>query len=229
VWVKICGNTNLADAQMALDAGADALGFVFAESVRQVTAPQVRTILQGLSKQVEAVGVFANFGFDEIVKAVEESGVSGIQLHTGGDRALASRLQGHFAGRPGWENLRLIQVVHFGSDMKTQIEAAADPAIDAVLVDSRVGKLLGGTGVTFNWREAQNGFRSGSGLKLVAAGGLNPGNVAEAIETLHPWGVDVVTGVEQSPGRKDPQKVREFVENARRAAHQMEIAERVEA
>ncbi|WP_446744896.1 phosphoribosylanthranilate isomerase [Silvibacterium acidisoli] len=229
MWVKICGNTNLADAQLALDAGADALGFVFAESKRQVNALQVRAILQGLSRPVETIGVFANFSFDEIVKAVEESGVTGIQLHSGGDPALASRLQAHFAGRLGWENLRLIQVVHFGSDLKTQVEAAADPAIDAVLVDSRVGKLLGGTGVTFNWREAQSGFRSGSGLRLVAAGGLNPENVAEAIETLHPWGVDVVTGVEESPGRKSPEKIRAFVENARSAAHRMEIAERVEA
>ena len=88
--------------------------------------------------------------------------------------------------------------------------------IDGVLVDSRTGSAVGGTGVAFDWAEARATVFSAAGkLKLVAAGGLNPSNVAQAISTLHPWGVDVVSGVEQSPGRKDPFKVREFVRRAR--------------
>jgi phosphoribosylanthranilate isomerase len=230
VWVKICGNTSLADAQLALDAGADALGFVFAESARRVDVRQVRAIVQGLSKPAETIGVFVNAGFDEMVTAVEESGLTGIQLHSAGDSALAARLRDYFSGKSGLEKLRLIRVIHFGSDLQTQLETAqADPAIDAVLVDSRVGKLLGGTGVPFHWREARSGFSSRPGLRLIAAGGLNPGNVAEAIETLQPWGVDVVTGVEASPGRKSSEKVKAFLENARQAAHKLELARRVEA
>lgn len=226
MWVKICGNTSLADAELAIAAGADALGFVFAESKRQVHAQQVREIVRGLSKPVETIGVFVNAALDEVVAAVEETGLTGVQLHSAGDAALASQVRAHFAGR---EAFRILRVIHFGGDLKAQLEAAqADPAIDAVLVDSRVGTLLGGTGIPFNWREARDGF-SGSSLRLVAAGGLNPENVVEAIETLAPWGVDVVTGVEASPGRKDADKVRAFVENARKAAHKLELAQRVEA
>ncbi|NUQ26990.1 MAG: phosphoribosylanthranilate isomerase, partial [Acidobacteriaceae bacterium] len=88
--------------------------------------------------------------------------------------------------------------------------------IDAILVDSRTPAAIGGTGVRFDWDAAASLF-SGAGMKMVAAGGLGPANVAEAIEKLRPWGVDVASGVEASPGRKDPEKVRAFVENARRA------------
>ena len=92
----------------------------------------------------------------------------------------------------------------------------SNPSIDGVLVDSRIGSAVGGTGVAFDWAEARATVFSAAGkLKLVAAGGLNPSNVAQAISTLHPWGVDVVSGVEQSPGRKDPFKLREFVRRAR--------------
>jgi len=95
-------------------------------------------------------------------------------------------------------------------------EYARNFSIDGVLVDSRTGSAVGGTGVAFDWVEARATIFSAAGkLKLVAAGGLNPSNVAKAISTLHPWGVDVVSGVEQSPGRKDPIKVREFVRRAR--------------
>jgi phosphoribosylanthranilate isomerase len=95
-------------------------------------------------------------------------------------------------------------------------EYSRNPSINGVLVDSRTGSAVGGTGIAFDWAEARRTiFSAQDKLKLVAAGGLNPSNVAKAITTLEPWGVDVVSGVEESPGRKDPAKVRAFVERAR--------------
>jgi phosphoribosylanthranilate isomerase len=93
---------------------------------------------------------------------------------------------------------------------------AANKAIDGILVDSRTPTAIGGTGIRFDWDEASSLFRA-TGTKMIAAGGLSPSNVDEAIRKLQPWGVDVASGVEASPGRKDPEKVREFIKNARKA------------
>jgi len=127
---------------------------------------------------------------------------------------LAARLRQRFG--PG---LRILRVIHFDDDAARQFqETASDAYIDGVLVDSRTATAVGGTGIAFDWQAAQASiFTGNSPLKLVAAGGLTPANVAEAIATLHPWGVDVASGTELSPGRKDPAKVRAFVENARNA------------
>jgi phosphoribosylanthranilate isomerase len=114
--------------------------------------------------------------------------------------------------------------MHFESSKSESIaqmvlEHARNPHVDAMLVDSRTATAAGGTGVAFDWTEARRTvFRDAAVLKLIAAGGLNPSNVAEAIATLQPWGVDVVSGVEAAPGRKDPLKTREFVLKARKAA-----------
>jgi phosphoribosylanthranilate isomerase len=100
-----------------------------------------------------------------------------------------------------------------------------DHAVDAVLIDSRTAKAVGGTGVAFDWRAAQSSFlRSAPHLRLIVAGGLNPNNVSSALYTLQPWGVDVASGVEASPGRKDPAKVRAFVDAVRKAAVEIEKA-----
>jgi phosphoribosylanthranilate isomerase len=113
--------------------------------------------------------------------------------------------------------LRILRVVHF--DERTAEQAAAiadDPNVAAVLVDSRTAKAVGGTGMSFDWIEARRTvFRNAGSLKLIAAGGLTPANVAEAIATLQPWGVDVATGVESTPGRKDIAKVRDFIARAK--------------
>jgi phosphoribosylanthranilate isomerase len=117
--------------------------------------------------------------------------------------------------------LRILRVVHFsgeGSEPHTSriAEYAKSPHVDAVLVDSRTSMAVGGTGVAFDWAAARKTlFQDARACKLIAAGGLNPANVAEAIVALRPWGVDVVSGVEAAPGRKDPAKVREFVAGAR--------------
>lgn len=224
MWVKVCANTSLQDALLAAEAGADAVGFVFAESIRRVTRPQVRVITPHLPASLEKIGVFVDAGFDELLAAIEECGLTGVQIHASCEPGAASRLRERFAR----EQLRILKVIHFRQDIATELsDAEADDAIDAVLIDSRTATLLGGTGLRFDWQAAGGSF-VGSQLRLIAAGGLSPDNVSEAISTLRPWGVDVATGVEALPGKKDAAKVRAFVENARIAAHKMKLGAPVE-
>jgi phosphoribosylanthranilate isomerase len=216
LWIKICGNTSLEDALLAVEAGAGAVGFVFAPSPRRVTMEQAAVIVPHLSAAVEKIGVFVDGSLDEIVTAVQGCGLTGVQLHF----AAAPELPGQLRARLG-PQVRILRVMHFGTDAAEQAAAlASDPNVDAVLVDSRTALAEGGTGVAFDWAEARTTLfqNAGAGMRLVAAGGLNPDNVAEAIATLRPWGVDVASGVEAAPGRKDPVQVREFVANARAAA-----------
>jgi phosphoribosylanthranilate isomerase len=212
IWIKICGNTSLEDASLAAEAGADAVGFVFASSPRYVTTAQVAAITPHLPPDLEKIGVFVDSTFDEIASIVRASGLTGAQIHSQGRPDLPARLRTEFGPR-----LRILRVVHFGADAAPQPRAIApDPNIDAILVDSRTATAVGGTGISFDWTEARATiFGNAGGVKFVAAGGLTPDNVAEAITTLQPWGVDVASGVEASPGRKDPAKVRNFVANAR--------------
>jgi phosphoribosylanthranilate isomerase len=228
MWIKICANTSLEDARLAVDAGANAVGFVFAESPRRVDRAQVRAITPHLPKTVEKYGVFVEPSFEEVVETVRECGLTGVQLHSTPDPTLALRLREHFAAIlqngyltvPRRGRLGILRVIHFGVDFEAQLaDINHDHAVDAVLIDSRTAKAVGGTGVTFDWRAAQTSFmRSAPHLRLIVAGGLNPENVSEALYTLQPWGVDVASGVEAAPGRKDPAKVRAFVDAVRRAA-----------
>ena len=216
IWVKICGTTSREDARVAVDAGADAVGFVFAESPRQVKAEQVAAIVAELPANVEKIGVFVTADATEIAAAVQASGLTGVQVHAGGGTELTAALRAEFG--PG---LRILRVVHFGAEAAGQaLAAASDRNIDGILVDSRVGMKLGGTGVAYDWEAAaRTVFSPERTVKLVAAGGLSPENVAEAVSILRPWGVDVVSGVEAAPGRKDAAKVQEFVARARAAAN----------
>ncbi|MHB1021349.1 MAG: phosphoribosylanthranilate isomerase [Acidobacteriaceae bacterium] len=227
MWIKICGNTNLEDALHATHAGASALGFVFAKSPRRVTAEQVAAITPHLPDAVEKIGVFADMPLEEITAAVQTAGLTGVQLHGVDDLPLASRLRAFFAAQ-GKPSLRIIQVLHYRVDaepaqalaaLQQQLQAVQqEPAIDAVLVDSRTATASGGTGIRFDWQAAQRSFAQvAPQLRLIAAGGLKAENVAEAIRTLQPWGVDVASGVEATPGRKDPSKVEAFIRNAQQA------------
>lgn len=220
MWVKICANTNVEDALLAAELGADAVGFVFAPSARQVTAAQVAEITPYLPGGIEKVGVFPAWDAGEIVSAVREAGLTAVQLHGGFDPALVRRLHETFEGR-----VRIIQTVHWvvngGESSEVEVtgklgEIARERAVDEVLVDSKVGAASGGTGVAFDWGAARNVFAAGAdGMKLILAGGLNPENVAEAIRQLHPWGVDVASGVEAHPGRKDRVKMSQFIQGAK--------------
>jgi len=220
MWVKICGNTNLEDAQLAVELGADALGFVFAESKRHVTPPQVAAITAHLPPQVERVGVFSSRNAEEIAGIVREAGLNAIQMHGGLDVELAVRLRDLLGDGVG-----LIQGLHWvvGSDGAAKLDAqlhavASAGTTDRVLLDSRVGQAGGGTGVAFDWKAARGVLEnSADTLRVIVAGGLRPENVADAIRELKPWGVDVVTGVETSPGRKDPKKLAAFLQIAKSA------------
>ena len=233
-WVKICGITNLEDALLAVEAGADAVGFVFYEkSPRCVNVETVRGIVAKLPKAVEKIGVFVDPATDAIGVHLA-AGLTGTQSYVF-SRALGGSggpTKGIAASRLP-PNARFILAVPVGlmGDNMSQFEQttaafaesrkqhAELPAgiWDTFLLDSGNSQQPGGTGNTFDWGKAvflaANIQRSG--LKLVVAGGLKPENVSEAIGVLHPWGVDVVSGVEARPGKKDPEKVRAFVRAVR--------------
>ena len=218
MWVKICANTNLEDAKLASELGADAVGFVFAPSKRQMTAKQVADIVPQLPRAIEKVGVFGTHSLHEIVATVRTAGLTGVQLHGGPDLELARRLRVDLG-----DGVTIIQtllwVVDGGPGNAEEVGAqlrsvAGEPAIDRVLVDSKIGGSGGGSGVSFNWNAARDAL-AGSQSRLIVAGGLRPENVADAIAELSPWGVDVASGVEAEPGRKDLDKLRRFLRNAR--------------
>jgi phosphoribosylanthranilate isomerase len=219
VWIKICGNTSLADALLAVESGADALGFVFAPSPRQVTVQQAAAIISRLPANIEKIGVFVDAGQEEIVATCQSSGLTGVQLHFDAPPELPALLRGQLGAAA-----RILRVLHFSAESADECAArfhrhAQEPHIDAILLDSRSARAVGGTGVAFDWQLARHSLQQLAPMRLVAAGGLNPANVAEAIATLRPWGVDAVSGVESAPGRKDPAKVREFVTRARAATN----------
>ena len=214
LWIKICGNTSLEDARSAVEAGADAVGFVFARSPRRVTRELVAAIVPHLPATVEKIGVFVDAALDEIVATVQHSGLTGVQLHWEAEPELPARLH----ERLGPE-LRILRVIHFSAVSAAQHAARIaehSPHIHATLVDSRTSAAMGGTGLAYDWEKAgQTLFQIAREHRLIAAGGLKPENVAEAIRALRPWGVDAVTGVEAAPGRKDHARVREFIRLAR--------------
>jgi phosphoribosylanthranilate isomerase len=224
MWIKICGNTNFEDSALAVELGADALGFVFAKSKRQVTASQVAAITAALPTSVELIGVFDSADAEEIAKAAIHARLSSVQLHRGYEEMLISRLSGLLA-----VGVQIIPTLHWAADaadpgtadrVAAELERiAAAGTARRVLIDSKVNGANGGTGVSFDWTAARRVFSDApKGLELILAGGLRPGNVANAIGELNPAGVDVSSGVEGSVGRKDPERMLRFIQNARLAA-----------
>ena len=200
VFVKICGITNEQDALLAVALGADALGFVFAPSTRQVTPSIVYDITRRLPREVLTVGVFRDEHPERVVDLVDASGVKAAQLH-GHETPETSRF---VRSKVGY----LVKAFPAGS---AALEFVADHHADIVLVDSPNP----GSGEMFDWSLTEDVPED---VKLLLAGGLDPDNVALAISRVRPWGVDVSTGVESSPGRKDASKLRAFIVNARAAA-----------
>jgi phosphoribosylanthranilate isomerase len=220
MWIKVCANTNLEDAQLAAELGADAVGFVFAPSPRQVTAAEVARITPHLPEGVECVGVFPALDAQQIAGIAQECGLNTVQLHGGVNLELVRQLDEIFNGQ-----VKLIQTVHWQVDADAASAAVvaeqlrqidADGLVGRVLIDAKVGPAVGGTGVSFDWDAARATLaEAGNGLKLIVAGGLRQENVGDAIRRLKPWGVDVASGVEQSPGRKSPERLAAFIRAAR--------------
>jgi phosphoribosylanthranilate isomerase len=216
-WVKICGMTNLEDALVAVEAGADAVGFVFYEkSPRCVTVETARKIVEKLPADVEKVGVFVRCTMESITDTATRVGLTGAQLYQAQEKPSSADWTAIHQER----RYKLILAVPGERliDGSMLISAEAKKSIYAMLIDSGSGDRLGGTGASFDW-EACRGMVQGVGsiVPVIVAGGLTPENVVGAMHVLKPWGVDVVSGVEASPGKKDPEKVRAFVKAVRDA------------
>jgi phosphoribosylanthranilate isomerase len=220
--VKICGITNVADALAAADAGADAIGLNFyRDSKRFISADLALQVVIANSNRTEPVGVFVNESVEAICHTCHSAKLATIQLH-GDKRPDCVKLLTclHDLGTSAF-NLSIIRAHSFGArGMEAVYEDlfdAAGDAADAVLVDAAVTGMYGGTGQTFDWTRLVNFEMSIGRVPLILAGGLTPDNVAAAIRVVRPQAVDVASGVELSPGKKDHAKVRDFVAAAREA------------
>jgi phosphoribosylanthranilate isomerase len=200
--IKICGLTNIKDAMNAVEAGADALGFVvYAQSPRAITPQTVKAIIARLPPFVTTVGVFANPTETELREAFDDWGLAVAQLQGDEPPELCNRFPG-----------RVIKAIRV-KDKKT-IEMMCYYTVRAFVLDTFRLDQLGGTGETFDWSWAKQAKRFGP---VILAGGLTPDNVARAIRTVRPIGVDVSSGVEKTVGKKDPRKVKKFIDAARKA------------
>jgi phosphoribosylanthranilate isomerase len=201
MFVKVCGITRLTDALHAVQKGATALGFVFwPHSPRFVTPQRAREIIAELPSSIVSIGVFVNESVDGIRDVAARTGITTVQLHGDEPPAYADALQ--------WPVLRSVTVEDAGD------AGGAWPAGTLFLVDAADPLRRGGTGGRVDWIRAAAVARD---RRVVLAGGLTPENVADAIAAVRPFGVDVSSGVEQSPGVKDFDKVARFVANARSA------------
>jgi phosphoribosylanthranilate isomerase len=198
--IKICGITNESDALHAVACGADALGFVFfADSPRCVESDVVRAIVEKLPAEVTTVGLFVNETPEVVNQVATQSGISLVQLH--GDETP------DFCRQIDLPVMKAIRVRDAES-----LAGWSEYPVDAILLDAWHPEKFGGTGEACDWELATDLAQK---TRIILAGGLNPDNVAEAVRIVRPHGVDISSGVEQSPGRKDPEKVSAFIENAR--------------
>jgi phosphoribosylanthranilate isomerase len=214
-WVKICGITNLEDAMTAVEAGADALGFVFYDkSPRNIHWEAARSIVKELPAGIGTVGVFVNQLEGTICDVADKVGLSAIQLHGDNEDPHVADLIAK--RRP---DLKILVAISM-HDWKPESGAMmwTPDVVHAFLVDSGSSTKLGGTGESFDWQRARPKIAVIARLgRIAVAGGLTPENVGEAMRILEPWGVDVSSGVESRPGKKDPEKVRSFIAAVRQA------------
>ena len=209
-WIKICGTTSLEDELSSIEAGADALGFIFAPSKRRILPENAQKIIRELPPNIEKIGVFMDAGAMGIRKVIREAELTGIQMH--GEGEFPPEVYSYLP-EDRRDKLRKIKTLIVWQDFERNFDsyAAVPGVVDTWLFDSGAG-----SGQTFDWQSvrAKLGERQG---QFVVAGGLNPQNVGDAIRTFRPWGVDVVSGVEREPGRKDPEKLKAFVAAVRKA------------
>ena len=199
MFVKICGTTSEEDALLAVAMGADAVGFIFAPSPRQIAPVQARDIARRLPPEIITVGVFRNETPGRVVEVVNGIGLKAAQLH---GRETPEQTQ--------WVRRRVPMVIKAFAAGDGAVRRARDHGTDVVMIDAPSP----GSGQVFDWRLCEG---VPPGARLLLAGGLTPDNVGDAIAQVKPWGVDVVTGVEASPGHKDARLLRTFVAAARAA------------
>jgi len=214
-WVKICGMTNLEDALTAVEAGADAVGFVFYEkSPRNVSVETAREIVGKLPEGIDKIGVFVNELPEKVSTVADEVGLTAVQFH--GDEYQSP--QKYSVNRDAFFGLPAMDIVRRWRQGNIFVTFSGFPNLAGILLDSGTREQPGGTGKTFAWGEAYS-FVSAIGTQhpVVIAGGLTSANVGWAVQFLKPWGVDVSSGVEARPGKKDAEKVRAFVRAVRAA------------
>jgi phosphoribosylanthranilate isomerase len=221
--IKVCGITNREDAEFACRCGVDAIGFVFADSPRQVTPERARDILRGLEPFVVRVGVFVNRPVEEVRRVLEFTGCSVAQLHgeEGPEYVEALAPFGvvkaiRVSCRAG---MSAPQATHARRILGAAETARPYRTAKAILLDTAVPGKAGGTGRRFDVGVAAELVKAG--YRVIVAGGLTPENVGEVVKTVRPYGVDVSSGVEAEPGRKDHQQVARFVEAVRVAGQEI--------
>jgi phosphoribosylanthranilate isomerase len=202
VFTKVCGITNPGDARVAADAGADAIGLIFAESPRRMDAEEARRVSIALPDDIVKVGVFVDATPEEVLATAREVGLDLAQLHGDETPETVAAIRG--AGLPVMKALR---VRNAGA-----LDALETYEADLFLLDAWSARARGGTGETFDWGLA----KSVKGRdNIVVSGGLTPENVREAIEFFEPYGVDASSSLEERPGKKSGEKVRRFVRAAK--------------
>jgi phosphoribosylanthranilate isomerase len=199
VFVKVCGTTSEEDALLAVAMGADAIGFIFAPSKRQIAPVIARDIVKRLPPEIVTVGVFRDEAPQRVVEILSFAGLKAAQLH-GRETPDQAR----------WLKKRIPMVIQAFPAGDPAVTRALEYGVDAVLLDNPTP----GSGEVFDWALAGE---APDGMRVIIAGGLTPDNVAAAVGATQPWGVDVVTGVEREPGHKDPVKLRAFVAAVRAA------------
>jgi len=202
--VKICGITNPADALAAVDAGADALGFNFYRRSRRYVSPaSARQIIDQLPGSVMKVGVFVDEELQSLLAIASEANLTAIQLHGNESPDYCKQVGEKYV------------IKAFGASMKFDWSAVEPYGVQAIMLDTKDDLLRGGTGRVFDWSIAQRARESAKSMALFLAGGLSPENVAEAIATVRPYAVDACSSLEQTPGKKDYERMRAFVNAVR--------------
>ena len=225
IWIKICGNTNAGDADGAIAAGATAVGFVFAPGPRRIAPLDARNIVSVLPATAQRIGVFVNETPERVREIIQKAKLTAIQLQGDEDiEYIKTLFRDNGRERPdppfGVKRQRDTRIFtgirmdeHAEAKLRTYLESGL---VDAFLLDSAT-RVRGGSGQPFDWKAAAPWVREYQGkTRIIVAGGLTPQNVGEAIRTLRPWGVDVVTGVEKQPGLKSREAMYAFVDAVRK-------------
>lgn len=219
MWVKICGIRDLSTAEQVAALGPDAMGLNFyAQSPRCVIADTARDISVRLPERVQSVGVFVNHEIPEIVRLVDYCRLTMIQLHGDEPPELLARLQTELPAIP------MLRAWRMGSDLDDlsaylQECQRLNVRLAGCLIDAKVSGAYGGSGQSPPWAALRTGYQRAAWPPLILAGGLTPENATAAVQVVQPWGVDVASGVESSPGVKDLQQVARFLTEARACVH----------